>query len=107
MTPAPKGIWTYAYRLDPPQSAERLRAVKALLEHERAEARGRSGTWDARLVTDERVTDILVVSDSPHADRPVNVNLERALRILGAGFERTTPLAVDAAPVAPFLPRKK
>ncbi len=112
MTPAPQRVWTYTYRLDPPQSAERLRAVKALLDAERLEAREGAGTFDARLVTDERITDILVVSDSPRADHPVNEQLERALRILGAGFERTTPFAVDAeappvvAAPAARLPRK-
>ncbi len=112
MTPAPHRVWTYTYRLEPPQSAERLRAVKALLDQERLEARDGTGTFDARLVTDERVTDILVVSDSPRVDHPVNAKLERALRILGAGFERTSPFAIDgdAPPVAapaPHLARKK
>lgn len=113
MPPAPQRVWTYTYRLDPPQSAERLRAVKALLEQERIEARDGTGTFDARLVTDERITDILVVSDSPRVDHPLNASIERALRILGAGFERTAPFAIDgeAPPVsaapAPHLPPKK
>ena len=87
--------WAYAYELEPALSPERLGAVKALLEREHEAAGDGSGTWVSRLVFEERVTHILVVSDTPRQDLEVNRRLERKLRDLKAGFSVTTPLVVD------------
>ncbi len=124
MSPPVRPIWAYTYRLVPPQSPERLARIKALLKHEAAEATLREGTWKGRLVVDERVANILVISDSPKLDHEVNQRLEAELRLIDAQFAVTVPLAVgdDAAAVedepepsivpapkarAPRVPRKQ
>lgn len=98
MSDTPRMIWAYTYRLVPPQSADRLRKVKALLEHEHREATRRAGTWEGRLVTDERISHILVLSDSPDLDHEVNQRLERELQAIDADFAVTVPLAVSGGP---------
>jgi hypothetical protein len=100
---SPKTMWAYAYEIVPPQPEDRLRAVKALLDHAHSEAQGRARAWAARLVLEPLVTHILVVTDSPEQNREVNRKLEAELLQLQAGFSVTTPLAVeeDATPSAP------
>lgn len=87
--------WAYAYELEPALSPERLGAVRALLDREHEAPGDGAGTWASRLVLEERVTHILVVSDTPRQDLAVNHRLERALRDLKAGFSVTAPLAVN------------
>lgn len=87
--------WAYAYELEPALSPERLGAVKALLDGERDAAGEGAGTWASRLVLEERVSHILVVSDTPRQDLEVNRRLERKLRDLKAGFSVTAPLVVS------------
>lgn len=101
--PKPRGtIWTYAYQIDPPQAAERLRPVRELLDREHARARSRARTWVGRVVTDERITHILVVSDSPEQNEAANRRLEAGLKWLEVGFAITAPLAVvDDAGASP------
>lgn len=91
MSLPPRGVWAYTYRLTPPQSAERLRKVKKLLALEHREAVARDGTWEGRMVVDDRVADILVLSDSPDLDRDVNRRLEAELRAIDSGFAVTLP----------------
>ena len=91
MSIPPRGIWAYTYRLTPPQSAERLRKVKKLLALEHREATARDGTWEGRMVVDDRVANILVLSDSPDLDRDVNRRLEAELRAIDSGFAVTIP----------------
>ncbi len=95
MSPPTRPIWAYTYRLVPPQSPERLRRIKALLEHEGRQAVLRDGTWKGQLVVDERVANILVISDSPKLDHEANVRLEAELRAIDAGFAVTVPLEVE------------
>ncbi len=95
MSLPPRPIWAYSYSLVPPQSADRLRRVKALLEKEKRAAVGRAGLWEGRLVVDERVSHILVLSDTPDLDHAVNKRLEAELRAIDAEFAVTVPLAVD------------
>ena len=90
-----KGIWAYAYQIVPPQPAGRLHAIKALLDREAMDAKTRARTWEGRLVADEHVTHILVVSDSPEQDLEVNHRVEAELRDLEAGFSVTVPMAVE------------
>ena len=89
-----KDLWAYAYELVPPQPQDRLRAINALLDQERAAARTRARTWEGRVVVEEHVTHILIVSDSPEQDREVNRRVEAGLRNLSAGFSLTVPIAV-------------
>lgn len=110
MTPPTRTLWAYTYRLDPPQTVTRLKAVRALLEREHTAALSRTGTWEGRLVVDDRISHILVLSDSPQLDGDVNRRLETALRALDASFALTVPMAisgelpVETVPAA--LPRK-
>lgn len=101
--PADKGtIWTYAYQIEPPQSETLLRSIRQVLDAEHARAERKARTWAGRLVTEERVTHILVVSDSPEQGRRINRRLEAGLRKLGVAFSVTFPLAV--VPDAPGSP---
>jgi hypothetical protein len=100
----PRGLkpaWAYAYQIVPPQPEDRLRAVKALLDHEGAHAKVQQRTWAGRFVVEQQVTHILVVSDSPDQDLDVNQRLETALRGAEVGFALTAPLAVTEEPPAP------
>jgi hypothetical protein len=98
-------IWAYTYKLSPPLSVEKFREVKLVLEKERDAAKARSGTWEARLVADERISHILVLSDSPDLETDANRNLEQALKSLNAYYNLTVPMVVDGAP-ADDLPQK-
>jgi hypothetical protein len=60
--------------------------------------------WSGRLVREQRVTHILVVSDSPEQNLEVNHRIEAALRDLEAGFSVTSSMAVEDEPLPPLLP---
>lgn len=94
MTTTKPVIWAYTYKLDPPQSAERLNGIKELLDRESAAARKRAATWEARLVVDERVSHILVLSDTPDLTSEANRRLELELKGLAAAYSLTVPMAV-------------
>jgi hypothetical protein len=98
MTPPTRTLWAYTYRLEPPQSAVRLKDVRALLDREHAAAGKGNGTWEGRLVVDDRVSHILVLSDSPQLDGGANLRLEAALRTLDATFALTVPMAISGDP---------
>lgn len=102
MSTPPRAIWAYTYRLTPPQSAERLRKVKAMLAREHREAVARDGTWEGRMVVDERVANILVLSDSPDLDRDVNRRLEAELRAIDSGFAVTLPFEFHGNGTHPY-----
>ncbi len=90
-----KSVWAYAYQIVPPQPAERLDTIRALLDREAMDARTRARTWEGRLVAEEHVTHILVVSDSAEQDLEVNQRVEAELRDLEADFSVTVPMAVE------------
>jgi hypothetical protein len=98
VTPVPassvKPVWAYAYELSPPQTAERLRTIQSLLDDADSAARRDAYKWVGRVVSEERVTHILVVSDSPDQTQDGNRRLESALRELGAGFSISAPMAL-------------
>jgi hypothetical protein len=97
-----KTRWAYDYRIVPAQPEDRLRTIRALLDQEHSDARRRARTWEGRLVLEEQVTHILVVSDSPDQDREVNRRLGLALNELRAEFLLTAPMAVaNDAPLRP------
>jgi hypothetical protein len=97
-----KTRWAYDYRIVPAQPEDRLRTIRALLDQEHSDARRRARTWEGRLVFEEQVTHILVVSDSPDQDREVNRRLGLALNELRAEFLLTAPMAVaNDAPLRP------
>lgn len=68
--------------------------IRTLLDDEKSNAKLAARTWEGRFLVEERVTHILVVSDSPDQDLEVNRRLEAELRKLEAGFSVTVPLAV-------------
>ena len=87
-------VWVYSYEIVPPQPADRLRGVDALLHQHGSQARGRGETWEGRLVAHEHVTHILVVSDSARQDLEVNHQVEAALGDLEARFAISAPMVV-------------
>ena len=91
---AQKTVWAYAYEIVPPQAEDRLRAIKDVLDHEASDAQRGARTWAGRVVLEQQMTHILVVTDSPEQDREVNRRLEAELNGLNAGFTLTAPLAV-------------
>jgi hypothetical protein len=102
-----KIIWAYAYQIVPAQPEHRLRTIKTILDHEHTAALRERRTWAGRLVFEQQITHILVVSDSPEQNNPVNDKLEGELKVLKAAFSVTVPMAVDDGADAPstVLPR--
>jgi len=94
-TPPAKPVWAYAYQILPPQAAERLHAITTLLDHAHTEAQRDARTWTGRVVVEEQVTHILIVSDSPELNHEGNRELEAKLQELNAGFSITAPIAVE------------
>ena len=99
--PPPKTIWAYAYQILPPQPAARLHAIKTLLDQAHTEAQRGARTWTGRVVVEEQLTHILIVSDSPEQNHAVNRRLEAKLQELNAGFSLTVPVAVAGDEVVP------
>lgn len=97
MSSNPHVLWAYTYRLEPPLPPARLKEIKALLEREHRAAKERAGTWEGRLVADERISHILVLADSPDLTLEANQRLEFALRSLRAEFNLTVPMVVPLA----------
>jgi hypothetical protein len=99
--PRPGSTWAYGYEISPPMTPERLAAIGRLLEEEHSSARRQTRTWQARFVTEEQVTHILVVSDSPDQRLEINRRLEAELAKLEAAFSLTPPMALaeGAGPV--------
>ena len=91
----PRTIWAYAYQILPPQPADRLGAIQTLLDQEHADAKRGARTWTGRVVLEEKITHIMVVSDSPEQHREVNRRLEGELQELQAGFAMTAPMPVE------------
>jgi hypothetical protein len=87
-------IWAYAYEMLPPQSEDRMRSIQILLDDAHADALERARTWSGGFVRDQRITHILIVSDSPEVDEGINERLEAGLRSLDAPFARTAPMIV-------------
>jgi hypothetical protein len=96
----PRTPWAYAHAIVPPQAEDQLNAIRTLLEKEHSEAQRAARMWTGRLVCEQQVTHILVVSDSPDQSRQVNRRLEGRLKQGKAGFSLTVPMALadDAAP---------
>jgi hypothetical protein len=99
-TATPKTVWAYAYQILPPQPAARLHSIKTFLDHAHTEAQRDARTWTGRVVVEEQVTHILIVSDSPEQNHEVNQRLEAKLQELNAAFSITVPIAVaDDTPI--------
>jgi hypothetical protein len=88
-------LWAYAYQLLPPRATDRMSRILALVQKENADALGNARTWTARLIAEQQVTHVLVLSDSPDLARGVNRRLEATLRELDVRFTVTLPMRVD------------
>ena len=87
-------LWAYGYEMIPPHLEDRMVEVRGLLERENDEAAQAGRTWTARLVTEERVTHVLIVSATPQLDLEINRRLEAELNGLGLKFLLTVPMPV-------------
>ena len=87
-------LWTYAYEMRPPHAERLLKGIRTLLEQENGEAVREERRWVARMVSERRVTHLLIVSDDPERDRDINRRIEAALEGLDVGFSVTLPLPV-------------
>lgn len=88
-----KPLWAYAYRM-PPQPVGRLGPIRSILETEAAAARADDRTWSGRLVLEQDATHILIVSDGPTRDDPINDQLRAELERLDVPFSVTDAMAV-------------
>jgi hypothetical protein len=75
----------------PPQPSSRLGTIRTLLHDETAVAHGGARTWSGRLVLGRHTTHILIVSDAPGRNSPINRRLEAELERLDAEFSVTEP----------------
>jgi hypothetical protein len=60
-------------------------------------ALGAPGAWAGRLILEQKVVHILIVSDTPDRNREINWKLEAELEAIHATFTVTEPLAVANA----------
>lgn len=88
-------LWAYAYRVVPPPPADGLGRIRRLLDSENASAFEHARGWAAQLILEQRSTQILVVSDTPHRNGPVNHRLESELRRLEAQYRVTEPVEIQ------------
>lgn len=105
MTVKSSALWAYTYRLDPPQPVSRLKGVRVLLARERCDAAAVQGTWEGRLLADDRVSHILILSDSADLTSDANRRLEIALQSIDAGFHVTVPMMVPIEPADDVPPK--
>ncbi len=94
-------LWTYDYAIVPPQAEAQLDRLRGFLEEAHTAAQRAARTWTGRVVREQQVTHILVVSDSPDQGRGVNRRLESLLKQVNAPFSLTAPMEVPAAEVPP------
>jgi hypothetical protein len=91
---ASKTLWAYAYEILPPQRNDVMKEIGALFLEEHVEAKREAHRWAGRMVREQRVTHILIVSDSPDQSRGVNRRLESQVERLKARYSLTAPMAV-------------
>src|SRR5258706_14043775 len=87
-------LWAYAYRVVPPPPNDGLGQIRKLLDSENAFAFEHARAGAAQLILEQRITQILVVSDTPVQNRAVNKRLETELQRLDAHYRLTEPIAL-------------
>lgn len=97
-------LWVYAYEFARAPADDQLDTIRTVLDTEHSAARHDARTWTARLVSEQQLTHILVVTDSPDQTREVNHRLENRLRLLNAAFSLTVPMPLDDDDEAPAEP---
>ncbi len=94
--PSPEvSLWAYAYELLPPHAVRRMQAIRALLEEANGGAAREDRRWAARLVLENQVTHLLIVSDTPEMDPEINRRIEAALKELDVRYSVTLPMPVS------------
>jgi hypothetical protein len=95
-----RALWAYGYQLVPPVARDRMGPLEALLDEGHAKAVLAALTWEGRLINGDDITHILVVSDRPDQDLPVNRLLEAELNRLEAPFAITPAIGTgdDSGP---------
>jgi hypothetical protein len=93
--PAERTLWAYGYEVVAPHPAGRMVEILGLLERQNAQAARDGRTWTARLVT-TRLVHVLIVSESPELDLPMNRTLEGELAQLGVQYLVTAPMRVSS-----------
>jgi len=91
-------MWAYAYEFVPPQAKDRLHVIETILDQERSNGKRPARSWTGRLVVEEQVTHILVVSDSPDQASEINRRIEAELATLSVRFSVTAPMPVVDEP---------
>lgn len=92
--PAERTLWVHGYEMIPPHQAERMAAIRGLLDQENSGAARQDRNWTARLVTEETVTHVLIVTASPDENRDINQRLESQMRALGFSFHVSVPMPI-------------
>ena len=90
-------LFAYAYLVVPKQAESRLDGIRAIIERENTAAEGAARIWTGRLVQENRITHILVVSDSSEQDLDINRLLETELKRMKAEFFLTNPMAIPGS----------
>jgi len=101
----PRTLWAYSYEILPSQREDPMKGIGTLLSEELENAKRTDRVWVGRMVREQRITHIMVVSDSPDQTGRINRRIERRLERLKAGFFLSLPMAVaDGDPVQPPPP---
>ncbi|HUP52659.1 MAG TPA: hypothetical protein VM198_09285 [Longimicrobiales bacterium] len=87
-------LWVYGYEMIPPHREQGMTVIRGLINRKNGEAKREDRTWTARLVTEQQVTHVMIVSDSPELDLEANRAVEAELRTLGVDFLATIPMLV-------------
>lgn len=92
---SPRTLWAYAYEVMPPQGDDEMEGIGTLLSEEHTNAKLSARLWAGRMVREQMVTHIMVVSDSPDQTLEVNRRLESRLEGLKARYSLSVPMAVE------------
>lgn len=108
---SPRTLWAYGYEIIPAQGDDPMKEIGAILSEEHENAKRTGHVWAGRMVREQRVTHIMVVSNSPDQAGRVNRRIESRLEKLKAGYSLSAPMAVmdddSAQPPAPDLPPRQ
>lgn len=69
-----------------------MKAIRGLLERENGNAKREDRRWTGRLVSEEQITHLLIVSADPDLDFEINQKLESELKALGIEFHVSIPM---------------
>jgi hypothetical protein len=93
----PLSLFAYAYLVVPAQAESRLEAIRTIIERENTAAEGAARIWTGRVVQENRITHILIVSDNSEQNLDINRLLESELKRMKAEFFLTNPMAIPGS----------